>query len=310
MCLIAFAINASARWPLVIASNRDEFLDRPTEPLARWHAADGLGIVSGRDLRAGGTWLGATPGGRVAFLTNVREGEPVTAPLSRGSLVTDWLTSTRAASSFVSDLQTRPGLAAGSYGGFNLVVGDFVRGDWWWVSNRSEALGVLRPRWQSRRLEPGIYGLSNAALDTGWPKTMRLKSVLTESLAQSEDLDDLQTSLWAALEDGTRASAAQLPSTGVPPEREQALSSAFVDLPEDGYGTRGSTLLVATANPSTHADGGAPGWSVQILEREQCRGPRHWNLRSESLAWHAAAIAPRKTPGARCRLLQNSRPAA
>lgn len=292
MCLIAFAINASTRWPLVIASNRDEFLDRPTEPLARWHAADGLDIVSGRDLRAGGTWLGVTPGGRVAFLTNVREGEPVTYPLSRGSLVTDWLTSSVTAANFVSDLQTRPGLSASNYGGFNLVVGDFIRGDWWWMSNRREALGALQPQWQSRRLEPGIYGLSNAALDTGWPKTTRLKSVLTGSLAQSQNVGDLQASLWAALEDGTRASVGQLPSTGVPPEREQALSSAFVDLPEDGYGTRSSTLLVATANQSTHADDGAPGWSVQMLEREQLRCPHHWNLRSESLTWHGAATTP------------------
>ena len=90
MCLIAFAIGASKRWPLVIASNRDEFVDRPTLPLDWWKTACGQEIISGRDLRAGGTWLGMTPAGRVAFLTNVREAAPKVALSSRGELVNWW----------------------------------------------------------------------------------------------------------------------------------------------------------------------------------------------------------------------------
>ena len=100
MCLIAFALHASSRWPLVIAANRDEFLDRPTVPLARWKTPSGQAVVSGRDLRAGGAWFGITPGGRIAFLTNVREGDSLVAPRSRGELVTRWLASQVDAATF------------------------------------------------------------------------------------------------------------------------------------------------------------------------------------------------------------------
>ena len=106
MCLIAFAINASARWPLVIASNRDEFLDRPTLPLNDWKTASDQRILSGRDLRAGGTWLGATPDGRVAFVTNVRQAQPQAAARSRGELVTRWLESRLDGASFAAALAT------------------------------------------------------------------------------------------------------------------------------------------------------------------------------------------------------------
>ena len=88
MCLIAFAIRSSARWPLVVAANRDEYLNRPSAPLARWRSPGGADIVSGRDLRAGGAWFGVTPQGRVAFLTNVRELNAPDVPRSRGELVT------------------------------------------------------------------------------------------------------------------------------------------------------------------------------------------------------------------------------
>ncbi|MDQ3060701.1 MAG: NRDE family protein [Pseudomonadota bacterium] len=117
MCLIAFAIGVSQRWPLVIAANRDEYLDRPTLALSRWRTASGQEIVSGRDLRAGGTWLGMTPGGRVAFLTNVRGPAAQAAPRSRGELVTRWLETTQDAEGFVSTLAQTGAL----YGGFNLV---------------------------------------------------------------------------------------------------------------------------------------------------------------------------------------------
>ena len=101
MCLIAFAINASSRWPLVIAANRDEYIERPTTPLTRWKTSSGETIISGRDLRAGGAWFGVTPGGRIAFLTNVREADALPAPRSRGELVTQWLQSRGDARAFV-----------------------------------------------------------------------------------------------------------------------------------------------------------------------------------------------------------------
>ncbi|MEO7952994.1 MAG: NRDE family protein [Polaromonas sp.] len=259
MCLVAFAINASSRWPLVIASNRDEFVARPTLPLAPWTSTSGQAIVSGRDLRAGGTWLGLTPAGRLAFVTNVREAQPLAAPRSRGELVTRWLEDDGDAASFVAAL--RAGHSA--YAGFNLVLGDFQRNTWTWVTNRSAAT----PHWQVRTLAPGVYGLSNAQLDTPWPKTLELKRVLSAALQDAHgelSADQLQAPLWAALVNRERAAAGQFPETGVAPAFESALSSAFVDFPEHGYGTRSSTLLLASA-PT--AQGEDRRWDVLVEEK-------------------------------------------
>lgn len=245
MCLIAFAIGASPQWPLVVAANRDEFLDRPTLPLACWRGADGQPIISGRDLLAGGTWLGATPSGRIAFLTNVRQGEIQAEPglRSRGELVTHWLEAKSTAESFVAALLAE----ASDYGGFNLVLGDFRCNAWIWVTNRADANSL---KWQARTLTPGVYGLSNAGLDTPWPKTTALKRTLEAALtAQSPtpDLEALQTPLWRALANRERAHGAALPMSGVSRLKEEALSSAFVDFEENSYGTRSSTLLTVSA---------------------------------------------------------------
>ena len=264
MCLIAFAIGASQHWPLVIASNRDEFLSRPTLPLARWKAASGLEAISGRDLLAGGTWLGTTPGGRMAFLTNVREAQPQPALRSRGELVTRWLEANGDAASFVATLKKE----CGDYGGFNLVLGDFQRNAWTWVTNK---LATSAPGWHVQALKPGVYGLSNAALDTPWPKTIELKRVLQAALAtqsNAADLEALQTPLWTALANCERVPRARLPLTGVSLALEEALSSAFVEFPEHAYGTRSSTLLLASAK-DVHAS--VRRWEIQIEERTYLR---------------------------------------
>ena len=252
MCLIAFAIHASPRWPLVIAANRDEFFDRPTLPLAAWQTQKGTTVVSGRDVRAGGTWLGTTPGGRVAFLTNVREIATPTQsyPFSRGALVMHWLDGDMNAEAFMARTDSR------RYGGFNLVVGDWQTGNWTWLSNRSFAAGRSAPQfpgdgWCSRSLGPGVYGLSNAALNTPWPKTVALRAAVAgavdpENGANKEAglaLDESE--LWSALASRTRAKPGELPQTGLPLALEEVLSSAFVDSSERAYGTRCSTLLVA-----------------------------------------------------------------
>ena len=288
MCLIAFALNASSRWPLVIAANRDEFLDRPTVPLARWKTPQGHDIISGRDLRAGGAWFGLTagePGGRVAFLTNVREADVVVAPRSRGELVTRWLESRGDAEDFVTELAAD----ATAFAGFNLVLGDVARSQWHWVTNRPST-AHRHGAWHCEALKPGVYGLSNAALDSPWPKTTRLKAVLDQSLQANDltaDLQRLQADLWQALGSRERASAATLPATGIPQAREEALSSAFVEMPEYAYGTRSSTLLTVAA--------GKNGCEVQMEEREHLRhsavpGPGSnpdWQERRETLRWPA-----------------------
>ncbi len=267
MCLIAFAIGASARWPLVIAANRDEFLDRPTLPLARWASDTGTEFFSGRDIRAGGTWMGLTAAGRIAMLTNVRGPASLTGDKSRGELVTGWLDSDADAPSFMAQIDAQ------AYGGFNLVLGDFHSGAWHWLSNKPG------PGLESRVLSPGIYGLSNGALDTPWPKTLGLKKALHSALAASDEAA-LEAELMAALGDRRRAGREDLPSTGVPLALEEALSSAFVDFPEHGYGTRCSTVLVASA--------AGEGWDLALQEVTHAYGaddtPGTQNIR---LRWPA-----------------------
>lgn len=233
MCLIALALGAHPCWPLVIASNRDEYRARPTAPLATWATPAGTPVVAGRDLQDGGTWFGVTPAGRVAMLTNVRRGEARAGLRSRGELVTRWLDSGLDAAGFANTID------ASAYAGFNLVLGDHAAGDWHCLHNADA------PALAMARIAPGIHGLSNAQLNTPWPKTVRLKQSLAQALAGAPDGEALQTKLFAALQDATRYPATELPDTGVPAAMELGLSSAWVDLPAYGYGTRSSTVLVA-----------------------------------------------------------------
>ena len=271
MCLIAFAISASDQWPLVIAANRDEFLDRPALPLSSWQTEAGQTLISGRDLLAGGTWLGATPGGRIAMLTNVRELNPAATGKSRGELVCRWLEGTMDAQTFMAQTDSA------AYGGFNLVLGDLAthsgpqRQNWFWLSNRSAAQSAassgakrlaVAGGWQIQALAPGIYGLSNARIDTPWPKTLALKQALEGALPAGDE-QALAAPLWRALKSQAMCSVESLPATGLPQELELALSSAFINEPSRGpagYGTRCSTLLVARPT--------APrGWLVSVEER-------------------------------------------
>ena len=169
MCLIAFALGMSSRWPLVIAANRDEYWARPTAPLALWKTGAGHSVLSGRDLRAGGTWMGTSPKGRVAFLTNVRAPETLVASqlTSRGSLVTRWLAGfDETPEHLVAALQDELRSTGLAYAGFNLVVGDAMRGQWHWISNRpggslpqiSQAAPADIVVWSIQELPPGLYG--------------------------------------------------------------------------------------------------------------------------------------------------------
>ncbi len=261
MCLLAIALGVSSRWPLVIASNRDEFRDRPTLPLSVWTTLGGVTLVSGRDLRAGGTWMGCTTGGRVALLTNVREPDAAPAALSRGELPLRWLEGQLETAEFLATTD------ATSYGGCNLLIGDVLKGDWAWASNRGNLAGcaaplksvLLPPGWQSMPLLPGIYGLSNALLDTPWPKTQALKTAMQAAVAEAEkDAHEsaLTNILWTALANRQRANVDNLPVTGVTASMEHALSSALIDMPErpnGGYGTLSSTLMWLAAKTETEA---------------------------------------------------------
>lgn len=240
MCLIAFAIGLRPDLPLWLASNRDEAFDRPTAPLHRWRSDGGVDIVGGRDLLDGGTWLGVSPAGRVAWLTNVRQAESARGQRSRGELVTRWLTGRHDAAGFAEQVE------AGHYGGFNLVVGDLLAGQWHWIGNRSpdRPHDPQTPALFHRPLGPGLYGLSNASLDTPWPKTRRLRQALQAAITPAQpDPDPDHPVLHSALTDHLPAPDCELPQTGVPVAAERALSSPFVRMPERGYGTRSSSVL-------------------------------------------------------------------
>ncbi len=223
MCLIAFALDAHPAHRLVLMANRDEAYARPAAPLAPW--PDAPGVLAGRDLTAGGTWLGVSETGRWAALTNVRDPRhPRPAERSRGALVSDYLRSADSASGYARAVREH----RDAFDGFNVVVGDpagvFV------VSTRHDE--VLE-------LGPGVYGLSNDRLDTPWPKVVRARQRLRDALrAGTVDPADL----LALLDDCEGAPDAELPDTGVGLPLERVL--APVRIVTDGYGTRASTAVV------------------------------------------------------------------
>jgi uncharacterized protein with NRDE domain len=227
VCLALVALDAHPRTPLVIAANRDEFHARLAAAAHWWPD----GTLAGVDLEAGGTWFGVTRRGRWALVTNYREGLPrdPNAP-SRGGLVTRALAEPTAPLACAAAIATD----GGRYHGYNLLLGEDA--DASYTSNR--ASGALS-------LGAGIHGLSNHLLDTPWPKVVRAKERFAACLAP--DAVDVE-SLFALLADRTQAEPAALPATGIAPEWERLLSSAFIV--DVRYGTRCSTVL-AVAHDGT-----------------------------------------------------------
>ncbi|MEO8154119.1 MAG: NRDE family protein [Rhizobacter sp.] len=215
----------------MIATNRDEFFKRPAARLGWWSQGPGLpDILGGRDLEAGGTWLGLTTQGRLALITNVRDaGQKDPAAPSRGAIVPRWLAGDLTPDRFWMHT------ALSGHNGFNLVAADFQRGECFWASNLDA---------NPMRLERGLYGLSNASLDTPWPKVNTLKARVRDAIDTSESLDVLTSRLFEALSDRSPAPDGQLPATGVSLELERALSSAFIRTPDASYGTRCTTLVI------------------------------------------------------------------
>ncbi len=222
MCLIVFAWKLVPECPLILAANRDEFFTRPTLPANWWE--DHPDIYAGRDLQAGGTWLGMDRQGRFAALTNIRNGRVAKLDgRSRGELVANFLRD----GADPRDYLERVRETADDYNGFNLIFGDANM--LYWISNEDGAT--------FRALEPGIYGLSNGSLDTPWPKVVRAKAQFASLLCQHAPDD----AYFDMLTDTTRASDGRLPDTGVSLEWERLLSPICIESPD--YGTRASTLL-------------------------------------------------------------------
>jgi len=224
MCLILLAVDAHPDFKLLLAANRDEYYERPSQPPQFWQNAPH--VLAGRDLVAEGTWLGITRSGRIAAVTNYRDPASVkpNAP-SRGKLVSGFLLSDLDSGSYLDLIRRKKDL----YNGFNLVLGRRDRITWY--SNRSD---------RTTPLTPGVYGLSNRFLDTPWPKVVRAKALFEKALHAAKQIST--EALFLLLRDQTVASDETLPSTGVPIEWERILSPIFITSPT--YGTRSSTLIL------------------------------------------------------------------
>jgi len=238
MCLIAFAWRVDPAFPLLVAANRDEFHARPTAPADFWE--DAPEILAGRDLQAGGTWLGVSTRGRFAAVTNIRDpGAGRAAPRSRGDLPTAFLGGNEAPATYLARVAER----VSAYQGFNLLVGDGTQ--LWYLH------GV--PGEQPRCLEPGIYGLSNAALDVPWPKVCRARDRLREVIAGEADLchDTLaHDALAACVADRSLSARGALRDERLEGEMARRLSAQFIVT--DTYGTRCQSTLLQEAGARIH----------------------------------------------------------
>lgn len=275
MCLAIIAWHVHPDYPLVLAANRDEFYTRSTRPAAWW--GHSVALLAGRDEEAGGTWLGITRSGRLALLTNVRspsERNP-RAP-SRGAIALGALQSTQPAVDWLR--AQAPKMSA--YNGFNLLV----------VEPGAPGSGPQRLVYYTNRrqhgpatLAPGIYGLSNAFLDTPWPKVVRAVGAFACALASRVDPD----ALLALMADRRPVHDAELPSTGVPLEWERAL--APIQIRAHGYGTRSTTVI------SVRRDG-----VVNFLERSfDSDAPEEHRDRHFEFTLDGAPLRPLRISGSR-----------
>lgn len=231
MCLLVLAWKVHPKYRLVLAGNRDEFHDRPAAPLNWWQ--DDPRILAGKDLKAGGTWLGVARSGRFGIVTNYRDLQaPIEGAPSRGLLVPRFLTGATSPKEFLDDLRG----AAPRYSGFNLLVGGSRA--LYYFSNR----GPNTPQ----ALAPGVYGLSNHALDTPWPKLARTRARFEAALREPELIVE---TLFAILADREVAQDAELPATGLPKDWERLVSAPFIV--NERYGTRCSNVLLVERNGRT-----------------------------------------------------------
>lgn len=249
MCLIAFRFQDHPQYKLILAANRDEFYARPTAPADFW--TDEPAILAGRDLQGHGTWLGVSKGGRIAALTNYRAPSHMTAgKKTRGAIVRDFLTSSASPTEYMASL------APEDYAGFNFLCGT---ADKLFYFNNIDG--------HSEEITPGIHALSNAFLDTPWPKVVKAKSSMKTVTEQRGQIDTNQ--LFSIMADAEQAQEAALPDTGVGPELERSLSSLFIRLHD--YGTRCSTVLLVEHDGTLH-------FAERRYEDGETVGENHYTL--------------------------------
>jgi uncharacterized protein with NRDE domain len=243
MCLLVLAWRAVPDRPLLLVANRDELHGRATAAMHWWTEP---ALLAGRDLTAGGTWLGVDTRGRFGAITNFRGGPVPVAPPSRGTLIPRFLAAADSPADFLAALAAE----ADRYAGFSLLLGD------------AHTLGYFCNREPAapRLLPPGVYGLSNATLDAPWPKLLRSRARFTARFAEPISPEQL----FAVLGDRSVAADAELPDTGVGIALERRLSAPFIVDPI--YGTRSTSVLALAAagggeahERSFAADGNALG---------------------------------------------------
>ncbi len=225
MCLIAFAYKTHPKYKLILAANRDEFYKRPTRPAQFWTKEGHSDILAGKDLEAGGTWMGVSKRGAWSALTNYRDFSDIKEnPPSRGELVLNYLKDQNTPSIYLDRIRGN----AKDYNGFNILLGD--EDSLLHYSNHSDII---------TEIQPGIHGVSNALLDTPWMKLEQAKADLGKAI-QKETID--MEDLFSLLKNDTTAPDSELPETGLPYELEKAVSSVFIKT--ENYGTRCSTVLL------------------------------------------------------------------
>ncbi len=222
MCIVNISYKAHSKYKMIIAANRDEFYSRPTAKAAFWE--DHPGLLAGKDLQAGGTWLGITKSGKFAAITNYRSTAKYKkdAP-SRGKLVIDFLAGRDHPEDYAAKLIKNGHL----FNGFNLLFSD--QSLLYYFSNHTQESAIL---------PPGIYGLSNHLLNTPWPKVEKSRLLFTRALMNKNVSD---SDLFEMLLDSSKPSDELLPDTGVGLEVERALSAVFVAT--SVYGTVSSTVI-------------------------------------------------------------------
>lgn len=275
MCIAAIAWQLFDEMPLVLLSNRDEFLQRPTTPAHQWID---MPIYAGRDDQSGGTWLGihqqtlssdnvqsenvSSQNGRWAAVLNFRDGvQAAPNQHSRGELVTGFLTSDLSPLAYARQVNLQ------AYAGFNLIVGD-----------DKQAVIVNNRGYPPTALHSGLHIISNGQPDNAWFKSERLRSrvrqevlpLISESLAfHNGDKDYWLPAAWEVLTDTQQAPDEQLPDTGVPPALEQALSSICIDTPElPNYGTRTQSILTLSKLANSNNKTAEPLSKLILKSRE------------------------------------------
>lgn len=256
MCILFFAINQHSKYPVIICANRDEFHQRPTQMMHWWpETAKKNPLLAGRDLQAGGTWLGLNKQGRFSALTNYRQPQLFDkTKKSRGDLVINALKETDQA---ITSQLTK---SAHNYNGFNLVFGQL--NNLTCFDSRSQKL---------QRLTTGFHSLCNGALDDVWPKMARGQSQLAHAISdaqQSLPLDSLVDNLFTLMQNKQQADIDLLPNTGLSVDWEQRLSSIFIVSPE--YGTRTTNIIVQDS------EGNISVYDRSYNEQGKCRCEQHF----------------------------------